>query len=173
MSRLATPVAVAVLVVLVGCWPADSASPPIKRIKGKDGDFVFTHGRKDRRGPTVDHRTPDGSGGRTFVAVHPYSDWALEADVIGTKRDTVVYGVAIRSARRIRIGKVVSVPTLRYSARHRVRFFAARVPRRARRVKPNDIVALDARGRLLGRQHYNDGRGRFGACDGSWDRKHC
>jgi hypothetical protein len=35
----------------------------------------------------------------------------------------------------------------------------------------NDIVALDGEGRLLGRQHDNDGHGRFGAYDGLYDRK--
>jgi hypothetical protein len=37
-------------------------------------------------------------------------------------------------------------------------------------VPPNTIVALDKRGRLLGRQFYDDGGSR--RCDGLWDRRH-
>jgi hypothetical protein len=51
-------------------------------------------------------------------------------------------------------------------------FIAFAIPNGALdRVMPNDIVALDERGRLLGRQHANDGHGGFGAMDGSYDRR--
>jgi hypothetical protein len=50
------------------------------------------------------------------------------------------------------------------------RYFASH-PSDGLNVRPNGIVALDHHGRLLGRQHYNDGEGRFGAFDGLHDRK--
>jgi hypothetical protein len=65
----------------------------------------------------------------------------------------VFFGAAIGQARTIRIGKVATIEKLRWSKRYRLRFFAGRVPRRALRVDRNKIVALDKRGRLLGRQH--------------------
>jgi len=46
-------------------------------------------------------------------------------------------------------------------------------PRRAAHVPPNKIVALDRRGRLLGRQHWRERHGHYGRCDGVWDRRHC
>jgi hypothetical protein len=76
-------------------------------------------------------------------------------------------------ARQIRIGKVATLRKLRWSGRYHLRFFAARVPRRAAKVPRNKLVALDRRGRLLGRQHYRDKHGHYGRCDGLWDRTHC
>jgi hypothetical protein len=50
------------------------------------------------------------------------------------------------------------------------RYFAS-PPSDGVNVRPNRIVALNHHGRLLGRQDYNDGKGRFGAFDGLHDRK--
>jgi hypothetical protein len=85
----------------------------------------------------------------------------------------VFFGVAIGRARRVRIGKVASLGTLVWSKRYHLRLFAGLVPRRATRVPRNRIVAVDRRGRLLGRQHWRDKNGHYGRCDGIWDRRHC
>jgi hypothetical protein len=63
----------------------------------------------------------------------------------------------------------MSTPTGRIFSRFKMRFFASAVPQAFLRVPPDDIVALDANGRLLGRQHYNNGHGGFGANDGIID----
>ena len=113
------------------------------------------------------YETPAGGGGSCFVA-----GWALEAEPLVSDHDVVFFGAAIRKAATIRFGGVATLETRRWSRRHRTRFFAGTVPRRALRVPRNRIVALDADGELLGRQHWNDGKGGFGRCDGSWDRVH-
>ena len=134
----------------------------------------FTPAKRHDGVPCLNYTTPNGGGGNCFVAVGASKGgWALEAESVTSNHDVVFYGATIRAAARVRIGNVKSLKTGRYSTRYRVRFFAGLVPRRALRVKPNNIVALDRRGRLLGRQHYNDGNGGFGRCDGSWDREHC
>jgi hypothetical protein len=76
----------------------------------------------------------------------------VEATYVASGNDVVFFGATIGRARRVRIGKVASVRT--------------QVPR-------NRIVALDRRGRLLGRQHWRDKHGHYGRCDGIWDRKQC
>jgi hypothetical protein len=114
---------------------------------------------------------PREAGGHCFVAVGR-GGWAVEAEVTTSKHAVVVFGATIRPAARVRLGRVTSVRTLPFSKRFGVRFFAARVPRRAADVLPNRIAALDRHGRVLGRQHYNDGHGGFGRCNGWWDRRY-
>jgi hypothetical protein len=85
-------------------------------------------------------------------------------------------GVAIPDAATIRFGKskdALRVPTIDAPGRTAHRYFAFVIPTDGfSRLQPNDIVALDGHRRLLGRQHYNDGRDRFGANDGLYDRKY-
>jgi hypothetical protein len=142
------------------------------KVAGKDGAFIFTPTEQGDGKPCLAFDTPTDGGAMCFVAVGSRGGWALEADRLASTHDVVVYGVAVRDAARIRVGKAVSLRTLPYSKRFKVRFFAGLVPRTALHTPPNSIVALDARGHLLGRQHYNDGHGHFGRCDGTWDRKH-
>src|SRR5512133_3259987 len=137
----------------------------IPQVKGKDGVFSFKVRPGANRAPCVSYDGPSESGGDCFVAVGR-GGWALEADYTSSKHDVVFFGTAIGRARQIRIGKVATIHKLRWSKRHRLRFFAARVPRRAVHVQRNKIVALDGRGRLLGRQHYRDKHGHYGRCDG-------
>jgi hypothetical protein len=92
---------------------------------------------------------------------------------VASAHDVVFFGATIGRARRVRFGKVASLPTLGWSKRYHLRFFAGLVPRRGAHVPRNRIVALDRRGRLLGRQHWRDKHGHYGRCDGLWDRKHC
>lgn len=152
---------------------AVGVSPPVIEVQGSDGTFAFTPAARGDGVPCLNYITSNGAGVHCFVAVGHKGGWALEAESVTSSHDVVFYGATIRAAARVRIGKVASLPTGPYSKRFHVRFFAGLVPRKALRVRPNSIVALDRRGRLLGRQHYNDGSGGFGRCDGSWDRKHC
>ena len=171
----------ALLLVLLVClsglglaaWQTARGSGPANEVQGSDGAFTFTPSARRDGAPCLDYEAP-GSGGRTcFTAVGARGGWALEAEAVTSEHDVVLYGATIGRAARVRIGGAATLPTGRYSKRFRVRFFSGLVPRRALRVAPNRIVALDRRGRLLGRQHYNDGHGGFGRCDdGLWDRKH-
>jgi hypothetical protein len=141
-------------------------------LNGKDGTFAFKPVARDDGKPCLSYDTPSEGGRTCFIAVGPQGGWALEAWTSASTHDAVVYGATIGAAARVRIGKVATLRTGRYSKRLKVRFYAGLVPRKALRVRPSRIVALDRHGRLLGRQHYNDGHGHFGRCDGRWDRKH-
>jgi hypothetical protein len=80
----------------------------------------------------------------------------------------------IPEATQVRFGRTreaLTIPVVDVPGRSTERYFAFVVPREGLTVRPNDILALDVRGRLLGRQHYNDGHNRFGAFDGLYDRK--
>ena len=134
--------------------------------EGEDGTYRFTPDRTNGD-PCVSYDAPTESGGTCFIAVKD-GGWALEAQVLAGKTEAVVHGTAIRRATTIRVGDVATIETRR--ARHGVRYFAAVVPLEALAVPPNKIVALDKRGRFLGRQFYDDGGSR--RCDGLWDRKH-
>jgi hypothetical protein len=148
------------------------AAALIPDVKGKDGDFTFKVTPGGSGAPCVSFDGPSESGGNCFVAV-VNGGWALEAEYTASKRDVVFFGAAIGRARKIRIGRVATIGKLRWSKRYHLRLFAARVPRRAVHVQRNKIVALDKRGRLLGRQHYRDRHRGYGRCDGLWDRRHC
>jgi hypothetical protein len=148
------------------------AAALIPQVKGKDGVFTFKVGPGANGAPCVSYDGPSESGGNCFVAVGQ-GGWALEAEYTSSKHDVVFFGAAIGRARQIRIGKVATLHKLRWSKRYQLRFFAGRAPRSAAKVPRNKIVALDRRGRLLGRQHYRDKHGHYGRCDGLWDRKHC
>jgi hypothetical protein len=154
-----------------GLAVAIAAAALIPAVKGKDGDFKFEATPGPQGAPCVRYDGPSESGGNCFVAVGR-GGWALEAESTQSKHDVVFFGAAIAQARAIRIGKVATIRGLGWSKRYRLRFFARRVPRRALRVDRNKIVALDKRGRLLGRQHYRE-HGGYGRFDGLWDRKHC
>jgi hypothetical protein len=156
----------------VAAQRAAGGDEPAIKVDGKDGAFIFTPTEQGDGKPCLAFDTPTDGGAMCFVAVGSRGGWALEADRLASTHDVVVYGAAVRDAARIRVGKVASLRTLPYSKRFKVRFFAGLVSRKALHTAPNSIVALDARGRLLGRQHYNDGHGHFGRCDGIWDRKH-
>lgn len=110
-----------------------------------------------------------GGGGMTYT-----SGWAVEADSLRTATGTAYVGVTIADAATVRFGKsrdALRVPTTAHPGDPTRRLFAVHVPVDGlSRVHPNDIVALDAKGRLLGRQHFNDGHGGFGAMDGIYDR---
>jgi hypothetical protein len=120
--------------------------------------------------PCILYRGAGHQGGPCFQ-----NGWAVEANFTETVNGTLVSGVAIREAATVRFGNsrdALHVPVVDVPHRPRERYFAFVIPTDGLRgVKPNDIVALDHRGRLLGRQHYNDGRGRFGAYDGLYDRR--
>lgn len=154
--------------------PAWRVEPP-KPVAG----YRFAANREDDGAPTLAYSGPASGGASRLVAVGR-GGWALEARIQRSSRTAVIMGAAVRPARYIRIGRLPRlVGTVRSAAllrRTGVRFFMARVPRAALRVHANNIVALDRKGRLLGRQHYNDGHGGFGARDGRWekafDRKH-
>jgi hypothetical protein len=150
-----------------------AALAPIPDVEGKDGTFTFHVSRGANGAPCVDYKGPDLAGGNCFVAVGARGGWALEAVYVESEHDVVFFGAAIGRAREVRIGKVASLKPLRWSKRYHLRFFAGIAPRRATRVPPNKIVALDRRSRLLGRQHWRDEHGHYGRCDGIWDRRHC
>jgi hypothetical protein len=174
-ARTLLPFALVVLsgVAVAGLQPARGGGP-IPEIRGEDGTYAFKRDARGDGAPCLTYHAPDEAGGWCFKAVGSQGGWALEvASPIASEHDTVFFGATIRRAARVRIGRVASIRTLGYSRRFKLRFFAGLVPRRALRVHPNRIVALDRRGRLLGRQHYNDGHGHFGRCDGLWDRKRC
>lgn len=101
--------------------------------------------------------------------------WAVEAEPLQTQTGTAYIGATIADAATVRFGKgrdALRVPTEPYPGDPTKRLFAVHVPPDGlSRVHPNDIVALDERGRLLGRQHVNDGKGGFGANDGLYDRR--
>jgi hypothetical protein len=100
--------------------------------------------------------------------------WAVEIALRPLQDQTLVLGATIPEAASVRFGKsrdALRVPVEQVPGRSEG-FIAFAVPSGALdRVKPNDIVALDQRGRLLGRQHVHDGHGGFGAMDGSYDRR--
>jgi hypothetical protein len=160
------------LLALVAAQGASGKAKPVAEVEGKDGVFKFFSAARGDGRPCLSYEGPEARGGTCFIAVGPRGGWALEAWPLPSTHDVLMYGATIRAARRVRFGKVASLRTGRYSKRFKVRFFAGLVPRRALRVERNRIVALDARGRLLGRQHYRDGHGGFGRCDGRWDRRH-
>jgi hypothetical protein len=153
-----------VLVLLAGLAIPD--------VKGKDGTFTFDVEPRGDGVPCVSYEAPGGGGGYCFVAVGS-GGWALETTYAASEHDVVFFGATIGRARAVRIGKVATLRGLRWSKRYNLRFFAGLVPRRAVHVPRNRIVALDRRGRLLGRQHWRDKHGHYGRCDGIWDRKHC
>jgi len=125
----------------------------------------------DRRGnPTLLHRGAGSAGGMTFV-----TGWAVEAYWFETKRGMEVVAVTTADAASVRFGGPVASPQAstqplpgdpdkRAAAWHFTRAQAAKI-------KPNSIMAFDAKSRLLGRQHYNDGHGGFGKYNGLYDRK--
>ncbi|MDA0158817.1 hypothetical protein OM076_00955 [Solirubrobacter ginsenosidimutans] len=102
------------------------------------------------------------------------SGWAVEVAFRSVQDQTFVLGSTIPEAAFVRFGKsrdAFRVPVERVPGRAEG-FIAFVLPDGALdRVKTNDIVALDRRGRLLGRQHANDGHGGFGAMDGIYDRR--
>ncbi|MDA0182112.1 hypothetical protein OJ997_17535 [Solirubrobacter phytolaccae] len=120
--------------------------------------------------PVILFQADKGGGGMTYV-----SGWAVEAGTVDTDTGTVYFGVTIADAATVRFGKgrdALRVPTEPYPGDPSKRLFAVHVPVDGlSRVHPNDIVALDERGRLLGRQHYNDGKGGSGEYDGLYDRR--
>jgi hypothetical protein len=142
-------------------------------VKGHDGTWTFTPDKRSDGVPCLSYEVETGGGGWCFTAVGKWGGWALEAQPATGDEDVLFFGATIKAARTVRIGKVATIKTRRYSKRYGVRFYAARVPQRALKVKQNNIVALDRKGRLLGRQHWDDGHGHYGRCDGIWDRKHC
>ncbi|HEY6889712.1 MAG TPA: hypothetical protein VI300_18075 [Solirubrobacter sp.] len=102
------------------------------------------------------------------------SGWAVEVSFRSVQDQTFVLGSTITEAAFVRFGKsrdALRVPVERVPGRVEG-FIAFVLPDGALdRVKPDDIVALDEHGRLLGRQHANDGHGGFGAMDGIYDRR--
>jgi hypothetical protein len=120
-------------------------------------------------GPCIAYRGAGYQGGACFQ-----SGWAVQAEFTPAVDGTLVVGMTIPAAAQVRFGRTreaLTVPVVAVPGRSTERYFAFVVPPEGLKVRPNDIVAIDARGRLLGRQHYNDGHGRFGAFDGLYDRK--
>lgn len=119
--------------------------------------------------PEILYQGPGSAGGRGFV-----SGWAVESESLPTSTGEAIVGIAIAEAVTVRFGKArdaLRVPTTPMPGDPTKRVFALHVPAGGlAHVHANDIVAFDAQGRLLGRQHYNDGRGGFGAYDGVYDR---
>jgi hypothetical protein len=98
------------------------------------------------------------------------SGWAVEVKTVPTVSGDAYVGAVITQVAAVRFGTKLTVPVLDVPGRGR--FVAVYDDAHLlSAVNPNDIVAIDANGRLLGRQHYNDGRGGFGAMDGSFDRR--
>jgi hypothetical protein len=150
--------------------------PPAWRIRPAKPlrDYRFAVSDRGDGAPCVSYRFPDRGGASCLVAVGERGGWALEARLQTSGKNVFVYGAAVAATHAIRLGRlrrrirtIVVRPALE---RFSVRFVVARVPRSALKVHPNDIVALDAKGRLLGRQHYNDGHDGFGRFDGIWER---
>lgn len=114
-------------------------------------------------------------GGGCFRAVGKHGGWALEAQLMRTSAGAVLYGVAVPETATVRVGTrrsvVARVTPGPVARRFGVRYFAARVPAGAFHVPDNEIVALDAKDRLLGRQHHNDRDGPFGRRNGRWERR--
>jgi hypothetical protein len=52
------------------------------------------------------------------MAVGKWGGWALEAQPDGGDNDTIFYGVTIKAARKVRIGKVATIRTRRYSTKY-------------------------------------------------------
>ncbi|MBE2319372.1 hypothetical protein DVA67_025575 [Solirubrobacter sp. CPCC 204708] len=127
-------------------------------------------GRRGDGKPMILHYGAGVGGGRTFT-----SGWAVESELLRTETGDALVGVTIPEAAAVRFGKgrdALRAPTAPMPGDSSKRVFAVHVPVDGLSlVHANDIVALDAQGRLLGRQHVNDGRGGFGAYDGIYDRK--
>ena len=120
----------------------------------------------------IRYRVPDSSGGHCFVA-----GWAVEASTIVAGSHEAIFGIAIPEARDIQIptrsGGLRTLSTTALPG-FKSRFFFEILPAGTLSDSPNEIVALDDRGRLLGRQHWNVSETRkpdFGAYDGLYDRK--
>lgn len=101
--------------------------------------------------------------------------WAVQAEFMPAVNGTLVIGTAIPETATVRFGRsrdALQVPVVDVPGMPGERYFAFVIPNDGlSRLKANDVVALDERGRLLGRQHHNDGHGHFGANDGLYDRK--
>jgi hypothetical protein len=119
-------------------------------------------------GPCIGYRGAGYQGGACFQ-----NGWAVQAEFTNAVDSTLVVGMTIPEATHVRFGRsdeALTIPVVDVPGRTTERYFAFVVPPDGLKVEPNDIVALDARGRLLGRQHYNDGQGGFGANDGRYER---
>ena len=119
-------------------------------------------------GPCIGYRGAGYQGGACFQ-----NGWAVQAEFANAVDSTLVVGMTIPEATHVRFGRTgeaLTIPVVDVPGRTTERYFAFVVPPDGLKVKPNDIVALDGRGRLLGRQHYNDGHGGFGADDGLYER---
>jgi hypothetical protein len=119
-------------------------------------------------GPCIAYRGAGYQGGACFQ-----NGWAVQAEFTPAVHGTLIVGMTIAQAAQVRFGRTrdaLTVPVVDVPGRSTEKYFAIVVPQDGLKVAPNDIQALDARGRLLGRQHYNDGHGRFGAFDGLYDK---
>lgn len=144
---------------------------PLASMRLAAGEFSFVLSRGQHGAPCVDYRVPGSGGGNCFVAVGLHCQWALEAVTITAGDSTVAYGAAVPRAARVRFGpRGPSISTGKVVDWVGLRVFAVAVPTSVAGIPPDEVVALDAHGQLLGRQHYNDGRGGFGASDGLIDR---
>ena len=152
-------------------YGAQGDAYPVATIYSRGGTFSFVVGKApDRLAPCMNYIVPGMGGGVCFFASARKCGWALEAYTSSSGPASVAYGAAVPRAATIRFGHAGTIPAGRIFSRFGLRFFASAVPRAFLHVPQDDIVALDARGRLLGRQHYNDGHGGFGAFDGLIDR---
>ena len=97
-------------------------------LKGKDGTFTFEPAARGDGKPCLSFEGPSEGGNTCFVAVGLRGGWALEAWTTTSTHDAVVYGATIGAAARVRIGKLATLRTGRWSKRFKVRFYAGLVP---------------------------------------------
>ena len=126
---------------------------------------AFALARRQDHRPCVLFNGAGQGGGGCFTR-----GWAVEVKPVPTRRGFAYVGLVASEAATVRFGDRMTVPVIAVPGLGR--YVAVYDEGGAlRKVRQNEIVALDAQGRLLGRQHYNDGHGGFGAMDGRFDRR--
>lgn len=149
----------------------------VRVLRAEDGPIVVAEVRQpvgpadcpSARCPTLSVRGPRSGRSTRFVA-----GWAVEVRAERDGAHDVVYGAAIPAARAVELplrgGRRAVVRLGRPRPGSRRTVFAVLLPAGRVRAASNGVIARGADGRLLGRQHNNDGNDDVGAFDGTFDR---
>jgi hypothetical protein len=147
-------------------------------VDGEPWEFYAHLRGSGRPVPCVDYNAAGSGGGHCFVAVGAAGGWAVEESLVEGKSYDAIYGTAIPEAETvafpIRGGGSQTVPTFSIPG-FPMKFWFAVIPAGRYSGPPNQVVALNEVGRILGGQHWNEGTVRkpdFGSYDGLWDRRH-
>lgn len=158
--------------------PAVASLPTVELLRFDDsrGEWVFKatiDGLQGHPAPKVDHTIPRSGGSVVLVAVN-CGGWPLEAKLERSGATEVFYGATIEDATAVRYPRArgdSAVVRTRRLAGLPLRWFAVRLRAGTVADASNRIVALDARGRKLGSQHYPSAEGMTPAFDGLWERR--